>query len=244
MAADFARIPDLSSPRRCRRGPVESRRRHGSQHASSRSLLASVKRRGDGGPRRLSPDDRTVTVMRMTRARLMIGGFLLVLWAFALSAAAQQPDNCRLCHGDLDDERLAKPATAFDGDIHADKGFGLRSPAMAATQRPQEWRRWTRTKGILARPSADKSPRFAVVATRMRALWKRYNPRLRVDQVAEYNSSVQRPTPQGLERSEGGDLHKLPPSPRHQTAERILLRASTPSKWRRRAASATQTPRT
>ena len=127
--------------------------------------------------------------MRMTRARLIIGGFLLVLWAFALSAAAQQPDNCRLCHGELDDERLAKPVKAFKGDIHADKGFGCVSchggdPTASGMEAMDP------DKGYIGAPERGQ---IATICGRCHSdagLMKRYNPALRVDQVAEYNSSV------------------------------------------------------
>ena len=58
----------------------------------------------------------------------LIGLLATAAWASlgCQSASAQEPqvDNCVVCHGALDDERLSGPVEAFASDVHADRGFG------------------------------------------------------------------------------------------------------------------------
>jgi hypothetical protein len=119
----------------------------------------------------------------------MIGIALFVLLVCATPIEAQQADNCLLCHRELDVERLARPATAFDKDIHAHKGFGCASchggdptEVGMASMDP--------AKGYIGSPERQQ---IATICGRCHAdasFMKRYNPALRIDQVAEYNSSV------------------------------------------------------
>jgi hypothetical protein len=107
------------------------------------------------------------------------------------SASAQEPqvDNCVACHGALDDERLAGPVDAFASDVHAERGFGcIACHGGDATIAGFEG--MDPAKGFVGRPRGrmllDVCGRCHADAGFMR----QYNPSLRVDQIAEYVTSV------------------------------------------------------
>jgi len=81
------------------------------------------------------------------------------------------------------------PAKAFDGDIHKAKGFGCVAchggDANAAGMEAMD-----RAKGFIGVPKRQQIPQVCGRCHADAAFMKRYNPSLRVDQVAEYESSV------------------------------------------------------
>ena len=127
--------------------------------------------------------------MRMMRPRLMIGLALLALGAFPPPAAAKPLDSCRLCHSELDDERLAKPAKVFDEDIHARKGFGCVS-CHGGDPTAEGMESMDPDKGYIGAPERGQIAAICGRCHSDASFMKRYNPALRVDQVAEYNSSA------------------------------------------------------
>jgi hypothetical protein len=89
----------------------------------------------------------------------------------------------------MGDERLAGPAKEFPQDIHATKGFGCVS-CHGGDARETGMEAMDPRKGYIGKPSRQQ---VAQVCGRCHAdagLMKRYNPSLRVDQVAEYATSV------------------------------------------------------
>jgi hypothetical protein len=128
--------------------------------------------------------------MRGARATIGIGIALLVSGVCAVSAAAQQrADNCRLCHRELDVERLAKPARVFDEDVHAGKGFGCVS-CHGGDPTADGMEAMDTAKGYVGIPERRQIPTICGRCHSDARFMKRYNPELRVDQVTEYNSSV------------------------------------------------------
>jgi hypothetical protein len=118
---------------------------------------------------------------------------ILALWALAGwpgSAAAQPPvESCTTCHLETGDDRLVKPAKDFAEDIHAAKGFGcVACHGGDPTQTGME--AMDPAKGYIGKPERSQ---VAQVCGRCHAdarFMKRYNPSLRIDQVAEYATSV------------------------------------------------------
>jgi cytochrome c553 len=125
-----------------------------------------------------------VTVLGLAAA------FLLALAAWPGAAGAQAPkDGCVACHLETGDERLMAPVKAFDGDIHKAKGFGCVAchggDANAAGMEAMD-----RAKGFIGVPKRQQIPQVCGRCHADASFMKRYNPSLRVDQVAEYESSV------------------------------------------------------
>jgi hypothetical protein len=102
----------------------------------------------------------------------------------------RQPTNedCIDCHQRLDDSSLVRPTIDFPTDIHAERGFGCLSchgPDPTGAGAPPD-----PATGFLSRPT-----RAGVIAMCGRChsnadMMRAYNPARRVDQVAEYESSV------------------------------------------------------
>ncbi len=121
-------------------------------------------------------------------------GALLVGLAWSVvprAAAAQQhpsSDDCIACHLTLDEPRLVQPAKDFPSDIHAEKGFDClachgRVPAGAGGGAMDP------SKGFIARPTRAQIPELCGSCHSDIEFMKRYNPSLRVDQLAEYWTS-------------------------------------------------------
>lgn len=116
------------------------------------------------------------------------------------AAAAQQaapiPNSCVACHSTLDSPRLATPAALFSGaDVHREKGFECVDCHGGNPTNSDK----TRAHDTSGRESAmafrGKPTGAAVIATCARChsdaeLMRTFAPRQRVDQAAEYATSV------------------------------------------------------
>ena len=125
------------------------------------------------------------------------GGFggLTALAFLALAAwpspAAAQPkaEGCAACHLETGDDRLANPVKQFPEDIHSAKGLGCVA-CHGGDAREAGMEAMDPAKGYIGKPERQQ---VAQVCGRCHAdaqFMKRYNPSLRVDQVAEYATSV------------------------------------------------------
>jgi hypothetical protein len=132
--------------------------------------------------------------MTYVRRASLIGGLLaaLALWAVGPTApaAAQPPgETCSTCHLAIGDPRLIAPVKAFAEDIHAAKGFGCvachggdgKDPGMEAMDP---------AKGYIGKPERKQIVQVCGRCHADARFMKQYNPALRVDQVAEYSTSV------------------------------------------------------
>jgi Cytochrome c554 and c-prime len=115
---------------------------------------------------------------------------LLAAMGWSGSAAAQAPvESCITCHLETGDERLVKPAKDFAEDIHAAKGFGCVA-CHGGDGKEAGMEAMDPAKGYIGKPTG---PQVLQVCGRCHAdarFMKRYNPSLRVDQVAEYATSI------------------------------------------------------
>jgi hypothetical protein len=107
----------------------------------------------------------------------------------APAAAQTPPDNCAVCHLGIGDARLTGPAQEYPQDVHAAKGFGCVACHGGDTQEPGMEAMDPR-KGYIGKPSRQQVIQVCGRCHSDAAFMKRYNPALRVDQVAEYTTSV------------------------------------------------------
>ena len=126
--------------------------------------------------------------MRVPAANKVAASGLLALLVLGGAAARAQEDNCVTCHAALD-ERLAGPVAAFEGDIHAERGFGCvachggdASIAGFGGMDP--------ARGFVGRPNGRQVLDVCGRCHADAAFMRQYNPSLRVDQVVEYATSV------------------------------------------------------
>ncbi len=128
--------------------------------------------------------------MRRTHTAVMFLFLLLApAAASAIAAAAEQPESCVACHQNFGDDRLGKPVKDFPQDIHAAKGFGCvachggdaKDPGMTAMDK---------AKGFVGKPARREVAQVCGRCHSDARFMRQYNPSLRVDQVAEYYTSV------------------------------------------------------
>jgi hypothetical protein len=112
--------------------------------------------------------------------------------ALAGPAGAQAPppkEGCTACHLEIGDERLARPVKAYAGDIHRAKGFGCVA-CHGGDGKEAGMEAMDPAKGYIGKP---ERARVAQVCGRCHSdarFMRQYNPSLRVDQVAEYATSI------------------------------------------------------
>ena len=104
------------------------------------------------------------------------------------SAAQDGADSCVSCHEMLSGP-LGDPALAFAEDVHAEAGFGCAAchggdPTVQGPGAMDE------AKGYIGRPSPEQVPDVCGRCHSNAGFMRQYNPALRVDQVAEYVTSV------------------------------------------------------
>lgn len=123
-------------------------------------------------------------------AASLVGFGLAVLCAPPiLRAQSPAEDNCLVCHAALGDARLTPPAASFPGDIHAARGLGCADchggdPGVAGMEGMDP-----RT-GFVGRPDKRRSIELCGRCHSDAGYMRQFNPSLRVDQVAEYRTSV------------------------------------------------------
>jgi hypothetical protein len=120
----------------------------------------------------------------------IVGLVALALLAWPMFLGAQpQAESCVACHLETGVEELMKPAQDFKQDIHAVKGFGCTSchggdPTQAGMEAMDP------AMGYIGTPERQQIPKLCGRCHTDARFMKQYNPGLRVDQVAEYYSSV------------------------------------------------------
>lgn len=115
--------------------------------------------------------------------------------AAPLAASAQKEESCVTCHRTLGEvaENLASPAKKWDDDVHHSRGLGCVSchggdPSAAVSQEADK--AMDPKKGFVARPARKAMAEFCGKCHSDAAFMKTFNPAARVDQVAEYRTSV------------------------------------------------------
>ena len=131
--------------------------------------------------------------MRFLRAVYWASVATLAAAAAPAAAAPTPQDNaCLNCHRELEDE-LHTPVENWRHDVHFERGItcagchgGNADPAlsddMVSTMDPEQ--------GFVGRPAREEFAEFCGRCHSDAAFMKRYNPRARIDQVAEYRSSI------------------------------------------------------
>jgi predicted CXXCH cytochrome family protein len=128
--------------------------------------------------------------VRMVRLLLMaavIGG------AAATARAQAQPraNACLTCHGGLAEARLSAPATLFSGeDIHRNSGFACADCHGGNPETRDAAMAHDRGRGFRGAPRASEQIAVCARCHSDPDLMRRYAPRQRVDQAAEYATSV------------------------------------------------------
>jgi predicted CXXCH cytochrome family protein len=127
------------------------------------------------------------------RALLLVASVALAALLEARVALAQPPaapkEGCPACHLETGDERLAKPVKAYADDIHRAKGFGCVA-CHGGDGKEAGMEAMDPAKGYLGTPARGQVAQVCGRCHSDARFMKNYNPALRVDQVAEYATSV------------------------------------------------------
>jgi len=138
--------------------------------------------------------------MVMTRTGGLLILALLTIAAWPVAATAEKaPEGCVTCHLELGDDRLATPAKEFREDIHAAKGFGC-TACHGGDPKAAGMEAMDPARGYIGKPGRQQVVQVCGRCHADARFMKQYNPALRVDQVAEYRTSVH-----GRRLLEGGD---------------------------------------
>jgi Cytochrome c3 len=117
---------------------------------------------------------------------LLIG---IVLGTAANSVAQTKEETCVTCHLALGIENLTKPAELYKDDVHAAKGFGCVA-CHGGDDTVMGLEAMDRKKGYIGKPAGIQIIEVCGKCHSDATFMKKYNPSLRVDQVAEYYTSV------------------------------------------------------
>jgi cytochrome c3-like protein len=111
--------------------------------------------------------------------------------------APVEVSSCIACHRNAEEANLRKPVAAWSSDVHAAAGLGCESchggdPKRLKTKDPDEAAEAAMNpdKGFETAPDRLQVAAFCARCHSNAAFMKRYNPQLRVDQLAEYRTSV------------------------------------------------------
>ena len=119
---------------------------------------------------------------------------LAIAGALALGTAPAQAqssgvDNCAVCHLAIGDERLEKTAKDYAQDVHKAKGFGCVA-CHGGDEKEAGMEAMDPGKGYIGKPGRKQVVQVCARCHSDAVFMKRYNPSLRVDQAAEYATSV------------------------------------------------------
>jgi hypothetical protein len=144
---------------------------------------------------RLSPQDDIATQSRDgedKRGRyltILCALFVMLTLVTGVAMAQPQEETCAVCHAALGVDNLTKPVELYKSDIHAAKGFGcVACHGGDGTKMGLE--AMDRAKGYIGKPSPTQVIEVCGHCHSNAAFMRQYNPSLRVDQVAEYYTSV------------------------------------------------------
>lgn len=119
---------------------------------------------------------------------LVVAG--LALWVVPAAAQPKPPvDGCVTCHLEIGDDRLVKPAKSYAGDIHSATGFGCVA-CHGGDAKATGMEAMDPAKGYIGKPGHQQIVQVCGRCHADARFMKQYNPSLRVDQVAEYATSV------------------------------------------------------
>jgi hypothetical protein len=127
-------------------------------------------------------------------ARCILLVVALVSWVFAYPVAAQTPpttNTCRTCHAGLQETRLATPAIVFaQQDVHRESGFGCIDCHGGDATAADAKRSHDAARGFKGVPRGPVQIATCARCHSDAELMRRFSPRQRVDQAAEYATSV------------------------------------------------------
>lgn len=130
--------------------------------------------------------DETKTTKSSRKMLILVAcaGFLASL--SLLSAQPKPANSCLACHTDLDENLTRQMA----GDIHMEKGLGCVGCHGGDASQSDQDVAMAPARGFVGRPKPTEVPAFCGKCHSDAVFMKRYDPSLRIDQQAEYLTSM------------------------------------------------------
>jgi hypothetical protein len=128
-------------------------------------------------------------IVRKNETVVLLLFLLLGLTAWPRAAAAQgAEESCVTCHGGLGGP-LAEPVEAYAGDVHAEEGFGCVA-CHGGDAQEMGMGAMDPAVGYIGVPEHRDIPMVCGRCHSSAQFMRQYNPSLRVDQVAEFRTSI------------------------------------------------------
>lgn len=124
----------------------------------------------------------------MGRIKKIPGGSVIIILALASPGWAEKKDSCVSCHATLDGA-LAQPARDFGSDAHHQAGLGC-SDCHGGNPADDSMEAMNPAKGFRGVPAKTQVPDFCGRCHSDGSYMRRYNPKLRTDQLSQYLTSV------------------------------------------------------
>ena len=115
--------------------------------------------------------------------------FLMLIGTTGYAAVDSGQNSCLTCHSTIEDERLLKPAKLFDGDVHHQAGLTC-ADCHGGDPKNDSMDAMSPAKGFKGVPKKAAIPEFCARCHADAAYMHRFNPKLRVDQLSQYLTSV------------------------------------------------------
>jgi hypothetical protein len=112
----------------------------------------------------------------------------LILFSLQAASAAPPKDTCITCHSALEGD-LAKPAKLFEGDVHHQAGLSC-ADCHGGNPNDESMDAMSRAKGFRGAPKKNQTPDFCARCHADAAYMHRFDPKMRVDQLSQYLTSV------------------------------------------------------
>ncbi|HXX24243.1 MAG TPA: cytochrome c3 family protein [Terriglobia bacterium] len=115
--------------------------------------------------------------------------FIALLFLSLRAAVAAPPkDTCISCHAALGGD-LAKPASQFEADIHHQAGLSC-ADCHGGDAKDETMGAMSRARGFRGAPKKNQIPDFCARCHSDAAYMHRFNPKMRVDQLSQYLTSM------------------------------------------------------
>jgi hypothetical protein len=112
----------------------------------------------------------------------------LLLFSLRPAFAAPPKDTCTTCHAALEGD-LSKPAKEFDVDVHHQAGLSC-ADCHGGDPNDESMDAMSRAKGFRGAPKKLQTPDFCARCHSDATYMHRFNPKMRVDQLSQYLTSV------------------------------------------------------
>jgi hypothetical protein len=113
----------------------------------------------------------------------------ILLIALASAGSSTAKDSCVSCHSALEDQKLMQPAKDFESDVHHQAGLTC-ADCHGGNPNDGSLNAMGPGQGFRGAPPKSRLPEFCGRCHSDGAYMRRYNPKLRTDQLSEYWTSV------------------------------------------------------